>query len=364
MASVRKLPYGGFQIQYYVDGIKHYKGLPKNTPKTSITREKKRIEAAIADHKAGIKPFTLYKQDYSNITLYDLTAKVFEMRAQEVSKETHQRNNLAMAFLMKVLGENMLVKEIRITHIDQFKAARLEHGIEYYKKNKWPINMDKIRRGVNKELVNVQTIFHFAAKKGIIPPDQVPTLEKLSTDNQRLPKFLNEVEIIKIANNLEGEALLAFWIFRYTGARRSEIVRKSMTHDNGLRWKDIDWMQNQVRLHSKRKERFVPIHKRLRNLLLDKKSELGQDFDPDDWIIHFRGDTLSCYFKRAMSKANILKSGAVHILRHSAATKLLEAGADIRLIQEYLGHSNISTTMIYAHVIQERLQKAVSQAFQ
>jgi site-specific recombinase XerD len=364
VASIIKTPSGGYQIQYYLDGRKYYKGFPKGAPKQRVKAEKARIEAAVALHRAGKEQFNLYKDDTKNISLYDLNELVKKLKENEVSKETRDRNDLAMRSLMKVLGENFLVKDIRIAHIDQFKNARLESGIKYYEKRKWVIDADKIRRGVNKELTNIKVVLRYAAKKGIIPNDQVPVLEKLNTQKLRLPKFLNEDEIIKIANNLEGEALLAFWIIRFTGARRSEIVRKSMEHDNGLRWKDIDWMQNQVRLQSKGKERFVPMHERLRDMLLDQKVELREDFDPEDWIVHFRGDTLSCYFKRAMRRANVNKPGAVHILRHSAATKLLEAGADIRVVQEYLGHSDISTTMIYTHVIQERLQKAVSDAFQ
>jgi len=61
-----------------------------------------------------------------------LNEKIKQLRENEVSKETRDRNASAMRSFMKVLGENFLVKDVRIAHVDQFKNARLESGIEYY----------------------------------------------------------------------------------------------------------------------------------------------------------------------------------------------------------------------------------------
>ena len=122
-------------------------------------------------------------------------------------------------------------------------------------------------------------------------------------------------------------------------------------------------MQNNIRLYGKKTEKLVPMHSHLRDLLLDRMKELGQEFDPDKHVVSLIRDTLTTYFKRAMRKAGIRKPGAVHILRHTAATKLLETGANIKEVAEFLGHSTIETTQIYTHVVQERLQNAVERAF-
>ena len=159
-------------------------------------------------------------------------------------------------------------------------------------------------------------------------------------------------------------------------ANRAEIVPLGSDHfviivdtgvllydDRGLKWKHIDWMRNKVRLYSKGQERLVTLHPTLRNMLLERKAELGDSWNHEDHVIRFIRDTLSTYFRRAIKKAGINKPGAVHILRHTSGTKLLASSKDIRITQEFLGHKNITTTEIYTHVIQEDMDKAVKEAF-
>nr|NIR48293.1 tyrosine-type recombinase/integrase [candidate division KSB1 bacterium]NIR71514.1 tyrosine-type recombinase/integrase [candidate division KSB1 bacterium]NIS27950.1 tyrosine-type recombinase/integrase [candidate division KSB1 bacterium]NIT74827.1 tyrosine-type recombinase/integrase [candidate division KSB1 bacterium]NIU28607.1 tyrosine-type recombinase/integrase [candidate division KSB1 bacterium] len=332
MACLRKVK-NTWQLQFYLDGKRRYKQFSPKTPKSVVLAEKKRIEAELALHKAGVKKFAEKTERVDSITLRELTEKVHEARQNEVSDDTLKRNLYAMKVFMEVVGADMLVSNLKSDHIDQFKKARYEIASNEYERKGWKFEGDKIKRGINKDLENVRSVFRVAAQKGMISESMVPKIERYKIDKVRVPKYLNDEEIIAIANQLEGEARLAFWIIRYTGARRGEIARKSLDEDRGLKWKHVDWMGNKVRLYGKKKERLVTLHPKLRTILLDRKAELGNSFDPEDHIIHFVRDTLTEYFSRAMKKAGINKTGAVHILRHTAITKVLGSSRNIRVAQ-------------------------------
>ena len=362
MAHLRQVG-RGYQLQYYLNGRKRVKQFPPGMPKSLVEAERKHIERALILHKAGIKRFEEWDSTAERLTLFDMTQKVLESRQHEVAPETLNRNRYAMLLFMQVVGQHTLVSDLKPSHFDQFRNARFERAKQEYRRKGWVFDEDKVKRGLNKELENVRVVFRTAMKKGIIPSHLLPKIEKLKVDRQRLPTVLDEDEIIATANQLQGEARLAFWIIRYTGARRSEIARKYLGDERGLKWKHVIWMRNQIKLYSKKKEKLVPMHPKLRKLLLDRKNELDDKFDPEAHVINLVRDTLTDYFARAMEKAGVNKPGAVHILRHTAATALLESGANIREVQEFLGHSSITTTEIYTHVVQDRLENAVQRAF-
>ncbi len=363
MAHLRKVG-SAFQLQFYLNGRKLVKHFPKGVPKAVVEAECKRIESELALHKAGLKRFGEDPRAAEFLTLHDLTESVLNSRQHEVTKETIARNRHAMKLFIAAIGKHTLIAEIKPTHFDQFRNTRFEAMKKLYQERGWTWNEDKVKRGVNKDIENIRTVLRMAVKKNLMPAQYLPKIEKLKVDRRRLPSFLNKEEINHMAAQLEGEALLAFWMIRYTGARRSEIARKFIGDDRGLKWKDIDWTRNTLRLYAKKKERLVPMHPKLREMLLARKVEIGEQSQPEAHVISLVRDTLSDYFAKARVKAGINKSGAVHILRHSAATSMLESGANIREIQTLLGHSTIAVTEIYTHVVPEKLESAVARAFE
>ena len=118
------------------------------------------------------------------------------------------------------------------------------------------------------------------------------------------------------------------------------------------------------------KERMIPFYKRCSNLLKKYKNESRPIFVKEENDILFlsnRGKGISnrsvqLMLQDAANKAGIKNNVHPHMLRHSFATHLLDNGADLRMVQELLGHENLSTTQIYTHITVDRLKKAVKKA--
>jgi integrase/recombinase XerD len=173
-----------------------------------------------------------------------------------------------------------------------------------------------------------------------------------------LPNVLSKEEVKQILSalrNIKHKAILS--LVYSCGLRRGEVLRIKLT--------DVDSKRNLliIRQAKGRKDRIAPLSDKTLNLLRDYYTA----YKPTCWL--FEGEdkkspyseaSLAHVLKDAVTKAGINKPVSLHWLRHSYATHLLEAGTDLRYIQEILGHSRSTTTEIYTHVSNKSLQKVVS----
>ena len=149
-----------------------------------------------------------------------------------------------------------------------------------------------------------------------------------------------------------------------TGARVGELC--------GLDFNDIDYDRQTIRVLGKgNKERTIPFGnpalRALTSWLKQGRDQVAQSQSGDAVFIGARGKridqrTVRTVVYEALSAIEGIERMGPHALRHSAATHLLEGGADLRTVQEILGHASLATTQIYTHVSTERLQKAFKQA--
>lgn len=214
-------------------------------------------------------------------------------------------------------------------------------------------------RSTYRMIESIRQFYKFLIAENVIKADPTVNLtgNKLPDD---LPDILTNDEVTRLLNSVSGSDNLSIRnramleILYATGLRVSELI--------SLKFSNIDVEECFVKIFGKgNKERLVPFGqkaqlylKRYLRVRKNTKSEfifLTRLNKPISRIEFWR------QLKQIAIKAGIMKNITPHTLRHSFATHLLTGGADIRFVQEMLGHSSISTTQIYTHVSQERLKE-------
>lgn len=211
---------------------------------------------------------------------------------------------------------------------------------------------------VIRKVASLRGFFKWATSSGILEKNPAATLEQPKTP-QRLPKVVSVKEIDEMLhNNLTPLELVMMELLYSCGLRVSELVN--------LKLNDIDLSSKYIRCFGKgSKERIIPIGEQAKAMLqeyfptrdlLVKKYNLTTKnlLIKDNGHFVTRQDVYN--FIHAQGKL-IHKNISPHTLRHSFATHLLENGADLRVVQELLGHSDVSTTQLYTHISKKRLKE-------
>jgi integrase/recombinase XerC len=221
------------------------------------------------------------------------------------------------------------------------------------------------RTSIARKLATLRSFFRFLTREGYLKSNPIsglstPKLEK------KLPIFLTVADVTKLIESpdisddlgLRDRAILE--TLYSTGIRVSELV--------GLNIESMDFIGGTVKVFGKgKKERLVPIGDRALRSIRDYLSARKASNEEGPLFLNKSGGRLSArsirriiekYIKNISSKEKI----SPHTLRHSFATHLLDRGADLRSVQELLGHVNLSTTQIYTHITTERLRDSYKKA--
>lgn len=225
------------------------------------------------------------------------------------------------------------------------------------------------KKSIHRKMSVVRSWYKFLLQERVIMENPFAVL-KLPKKEQKLPRFLFEHEMevlfvfVKNDNSLLGKRNLALLELLYdTGIRVSECVN--------IRLNELSFAERKVLIHGKgRKDRYLPLGKwsilamsdyieTSRKLLVAKNKTNKHDF----LFVNDKGAQLTdrgvrYILQKLITNASLSDSSLYpHMIRHSFATHLLDNGADLRSVQELLGHSKIVSTQIYTHVSQSRLNE-------
>lgn len=223
------------------------------------------------------------------------------------------------------------------------------------------------KKSIARKLSSLRTFFKFLYRDGYIKSN--PALSVMTPKlDKKLPVFLDEHEVVKFITapddrELSGARDRAMLETLYsTGMRVSELTNMNIA--------DIDFISGLVKVLGKgRVERLAPVGDKALSAIrhyLDKARGLSKAKDGAVFLNKYGRRLTARSVRRIVNKyikiAAINEKISPHSLRHSFATHLLNRGADLRSVQELLGHKNLSTTQIYTHVSAERLKSVYDKA--
>jgi len=237
----------------------------------------------------------------------------------------------------------------------------------------WLHKVKAEKSDIARRLSAVRSFYRFLKREGVI--EEVPFARSskragLVKVDRRLPQFLTVDEVVRVIQTPgpakpQGQRDRAFMELLYaSGMRVSEIV--------GLNLTQVDLDNGEVRVRGKgNRERVVlvggPARTALRNYINWGRRELLQYRRQDALFVTRRATAVTARLAQSLvrtyaRRAGIEKPVHPHLLRHSFATHMLDGGADLRVVQELLGHASLETTQIYTHVSTERARQVYHDA--
>ena len=239
----------------------------------------------------------------------------------------------------------------------------------------WIISLsekDLSERSINRKLATVRSYYKFLLTREVIDVDPTTPIRSLKTQ-KTLPTFIQEPhmdvlldDVRRVATDSESfsdlrDQLIVELLYA-TGMRRAELIN--------LKESDLDLDQGILKILGKRnKERIIPIPKnivlRLKEYKSAKHEQFGE-FNDSHLIVTNKGAKTypNLIYKIVNTRLRDMKINkkSPHVLRHTAATHLLNNGADINAVKDFLGHANLAATQVYTHNTLDKLKAAFDQA--
>ncbi|MGB6606356.1 MAG: site-specific tyrosine recombinase XerD [Atribacterota bacterium] len=281
-----------------------------------------------------------------------------------LSIERGLAQNTIISYRYDLIKYISFLKKKKISSFNQTNKVLVKNYFVYLRGKDLKIN------SISRNLVAVKMLYRFLLMEGLIKEDITNFIE-FPRVSKKLPHVLSlrEINLLLDKANFKGnlglrdQAILE--LLYATGMRVSELIH--------LKINDINMENRMLKCLGKgSKERIIPFGDKAYqslNLYLDRlRPKLVKNPDENVLFLNSRGKRLSrqgvFYLVKVYArKAGIEKKVTPHTLRHTLATHLIENGADLRSVQEMLGHSDIATTQIYTHVSRKWVSEEYYRAF-
>lgn len=249
-----------------------------------------------------------------------------------------------------------------ITDINKVTATNLTGYVMYLEKNKFSAAT------ISRNIASLKAFYHYMVKEGIVSEDVATDLHAPKIE-KKIPEILSMDEVVRLLEQPSGEsskdvrdkAMLE--LLYATGIRVTELIT--------LKTDDVNLNMGYIVCKDANKERVIPFgneaKKALTNYLSGTRDAMLADPNSEYLFANCSGQPMSRQgfwklIKYYAKKAGIVADITPHTLRHSFAAHLVENGADLRSVQEMLGHSDISTTQIYAHMNHSHIKEVYAKA--
>ena len=281
-----------------------------------------------------------------------------EYKQYMIVEKHYSKQTIESYYLDIVDFFDYLAKKFQIQQFDDIGKDEIYAYLKHMRSHLKPSSVDR-------HMTSLRQLYAFLSKENKVSQNMMQSFE-MSKNAKHLPTVLTEEEMDQLFDSIEvsdasscrNRCMLE--LLYASGLRVSELCQ--------LLLKDINCQKGFVRCIGKgNKERIVPVNQEccmlVKNYIENEREELCGDNDSVYLFVDKHAQPLTrenfyAILEKIVQKSGITKHVSPHTIRHTFATHLLEHDADLRSIQEMLGHSNISTTTIYTHVSK---QKAISE---
>ncbi len=275
-------------------------------------------------------------------------------------KATSRNTELSYKRDLSKMGH--FLEEQGITEAGKVTTTNLNSYILYLEKNKFAAAT------VSRNIASIKAFYHFLIKEGITTEDVSEVLKSPKIE-KKVPEILSTEEVFKLLDQPQGDmpkelrdkAMLE--LLYATGIRVTELISLTMS--------DVNLQMGFIVCKDAHKERVIPFGAEAKKALLSylnyARENIITDKNEDILFVNCSGQAMSRQgfwklIKFYAKKAGIVADITPHTIRHSFAAHLVENGADLRSVQEMLGHSDISTTQIYANLNHNKIREVYAKA--